>query len=79
MNVGESESCQQNSHQSLDISALAHIWETPAFTAALLTPSVRTTIAPSVVCDTSIWKDVGLFTDLTLGMHLKNLLIQAYD
>lgn len=58
---------------------LAHIWETPAFTAALLTLSVRTTIAPSVVCDTSIWKDVGLFTDLTLGMHLKNLLIQAYD
>ena len=79
VNVRESESGQQSSHQSLDISALARTWETPAFTAALLTSPVRTIIALSGVCDSSISKGVGLFTGLTLDMHLNSLLIQAYD
>lgn len=77
-NVREYESGQQSSRQSLDISALACIWATSAFIAVLLT-SLKTTIALSGVCDSSILKDVVLFTGLTLGMPLNNLLIQAYD
>lgn len=69
-----SESGQWSSHQGFGNSALLHIWETSAFTRAfyLLEPQVsfQGSVTPAYQ---------RLFTDLTIGVDLNNLLIQGYD